>query len=87
MTIILEIPDSVARAIRLPKKEKQKPLKVELALSLYAEGLLSFGKACELAEITKVEFGHLLGKRNIPRQYDEQDLQDDIAYASGGLER
>ena len=83
MTIILEIPDSVARAIRLPKNEKQKQLKVELALSLYAQGLLSFGKACELAEMTKVEFGLLLGKRNIPRQYDEQDLQDDIAYASG----
>ncbi|MCC6300017.1 MAG: UPF0175 family protein [Anaerolineales bacterium] len=83
MTILLEIPDSVARAIRLPKKEQQRQLKVELAVSLYAQGLLSFGKACELAETTKVEFGLLLGKRNIPRQYDEQDLQDDIAYASG----
>ena len=82
MTIVLEIPDSVARAIRLPKKEQQRQLKLELALSLYAQGLLSFGKACELADITKVEFGLLLGKRNIPRQYDEQDLQDDIAYAS-----
>ncbi|HQU35756.1 MAG: hypothetical protein CNIPEHKO_01037 [Anaerolineales bacterium] len=83
MTILLEIPDSVARAIRLPKNEQQRQLKTELALSLYAQGLLSFGKACELAEVTKVEFGLLLGKRNIPRQYDEQDLQDDIAYASG----
>lgn len=82
MTILLEIPDSVARAIRLPKKEQQRQLKTELALSLYAQELLSFGKACELAEMTKVEFGLLLGKRNIPRQYDEQDLQDDIAYAS-----
>ncbi|MGC1378000.1 MAG: UPF0175 family protein [Anaerolineales bacterium] len=82
MTILIEIPDSVARAIRLPPKEQQRQLKTELALSLYAQGILSFGKACELAEITKVEFGLLLGKRNIPRQYDEQDLQDDIAYAS-----
>ena len=82
MTILIEIPDSVARAIRLPQKEQQRQLKTELALSLYAQGILSFGKACELAEITKVEFGLLLGKRNIPRQYDEQDLQDDIAYAS-----
>lgn len=83
MTILLEIPDSVARAIRLPKKEQQRQLKVELAVSLYAQGLLSFGKACELAEMSKVEFGLLLGKRDIPRQYDEQDLKDDIAYASG----
>lgn len=83
MTLVLEIPDSVARAIRLPKKEQEKQLKVELALSLYAQGLLSLGKACELANMTMVEFGLLLGKRNIPRQYDEQDLKDDVAYASG----
>lgn len=82
MTIVLEIPDSIVRAIRLPRKEQEKQLKMELALSLYAQGLLSFGKACELAEMTKIEFGLLLGKRNTPRQYDEQDLQDDIAYAS-----
>lgn len=48
---------------------------------LYA-GILSFGKASELAKMTLLEFGILLGKRNIPRQYDETDLQDDIAYAS-----
>ena len=82
MTIMLEIPDSVARAIRLPRKEQSRQLKTELALGLYAQGILSFGKACELAEMTSLEFGILLGKRNIPRQYDEQDLQDDIAYAS-----
>jgi predicted HTH domain antitoxin len=82
MTIMLEIPDSVVRAMRLPRKEQTRQLKMELALSLYAQGILSFGKACELAETTKLEFSLFLGKRNIPRQYDEQDLQDDIAYAS-----
>jgi predicted HTH domain antitoxin len=82
MTILIEIPDSVARAMRIPPKDQQRQLKTELALSLYAQGVLSFGKAAELADMTKLEFGLLLGKRNIPRQYDETDLQDDIAYAS-----
>ena len=81
MTILIEIPDTVARAIRIPRKEQQHQLKIELAVSLYAQ-ILSFGKASELAEMTILEFGVLLGKRNIPRQYDETDLQDDIAYAS-----
>ena len=40
-------------------------------------------KACELAEMSQSEFGILLGQRNIPRQYDELDIQDDIAYARG----
>jgi len=83
MSLTLEIPDSVARALRLPSKEKQHQLKTELAVDLYAQGILSFGKACELADMSKIEFGLLLGKRGIPRQYDEQDLQDDLAYASG----
>ncbi len=82
MTILIEIPDTVARAIRIPRKEQKRQLKIELALSLYTQGILSFGKAAELAAMTKMEFNLLLGKRNIPRQYDETDLQDDIAYAS-----
>ena len=82
MTILIEIPDTVARAIRIPRMEQQRQLKIELALGLYTQGILSFGKASELAEMTKLEFGLLLGKRNIPRLYDETDLQDDLAYAS-----
>ena len=81
MTILLEIPDSVVRAMRLPPKDQRRQLKVELAVSLYAQSILPFGKAWELAGMSKLEFGILLGKRNIPRQYSEQDLQDDISYA------
>lgn len=83
MSLMLEIPDSVARAMRLPPRERRKQLKTELAVSLYGQGILSLGKACELADMGKVEFGILLGRRNIPRVYDEQDLQDDLTYASG----
>jgi predicted HTH domain antitoxin len=82
-SLILEIPDSVVCALRLPRKEQSRQLKKELAVSLYAQGILSFGKACELAEIDQLEFGILLGNRSIPRQYDEQDLNDDITYAGG----
>ena len=81
MSIILEIPDSISRAMRLPKKTQKHQLKTELALSLYAQGILGFGKACELAEMSQGAFGLLLGQRGIPRQYDEQDALDDIAYA------
>ena len=83
MAILLEIPDSVARALRLPPAEQRQQLKVELALSLYAQGILSFGKARELADVSKLEFSLLLGKRNLPRHYTNEDLQDDLAYGSG----
>jgi predicted HTH domain antitoxin len=83
MTIHLVIPDSVAQALRLPTIRRKQQLMVELALTLYAQGILSFGKSCELAGSTHLAFGRLLGERNIPRHYTEEDLHDDLAYARG----
>ena len=83
MALQLDIPDSVARSLRLPSAEREQRLKVELALSLYSQGILSFGKARQLAEISHYEFGQLLGKRQIIRHYDDTDLQDDLDYARG----
>ncbi len=81
MTIRLEIPDAVTQAMRLPSAEQPHRLRVELALALYAQGILSLGKARQLAELDKYAFGQLLGARQIPRHYDESDLQDDVTYA------
>lgn len=80
--IRLEIPDSVAQAMRLPAAEQPQRLMVELALALYAQGILSFGKARQLVGLDKYAFGQLLGERQIPRHYEASDLQDDITYAN-----
>ena len=82
MSIQLEIPDSVAQAMRLPGGECKHRLMVELALSLYDQGILSFGKARQLPGLSKFEFGLLLGKRGIPRHYDDEDLRDDLSYVN-----
>ncbi len=81
MTLELHIPDSVAQAIRLPEERMAQELIVELAIALYAQGLLSFGKARELAGIGKYEFGRLLGRRGILRHYGQEELEDDLTYA------
>lgn len=81
MSIHLTIPDSVFQAIRLPPGERPQRLKIELAVALYAQRILSFGKARELAEMSHYEFDLLLGKRKIERHYTTEDLQDDIAHA------
>ena len=83
MSVQLHIPDSVARAIRLPEERIAQELLEELAISLYAQGFLSFGKARELASMGKLEFGQLLGKRSIPRHYGREELKDDLKYARG----
>ncbi len=82
MGLKLEIPDSVIQAIRLPEKRMQGDLLIELAVSLYAQGILSLGKARELAGMSKYDFGQLLGRREISRHYGKEELEDDISYAN-----
>lgn len=79
--IELKIPESVAQAIRLPENRIRQELMTELALALYSQGIVSFGKARELAELGKYEFGMLLGHRGICRHYGADDLEDDLVYA------
>ncbi len=81
MSIQLEIPDSIVEAMRLARQDQKQQLLLELALALYARGILSFGKARELAGLSQYEFGLLLGKRGIARHYTAEDLQDDVSYA------
>jgi predicted HTH domain antitoxin len=83
MSIQLEIPDSVVQALRLPPSEQKQQLLLELALSLYARGLLSIGKARELAGLTAYNFAQELGKRAIPRHYGAEELDADLDYAGG----
>ena len=75
------VPDSVVQAIRLPEKRLQSDLLLELAVALYAQDVLPFGKARELARITAREFAQALGRRGVTRHYGPEEVQDDLAYA------
>jgi len=79
MSLQLSIPDSVLSAIRLPETKIEHALLQELAIALYTQELLSFGKARELAQIDKYEFGQLLGQRGVLRHYALEELEDDQA--------
>lgn len=81
MTVRLDIPESVAESLKLPAHEVETRLRVELALALYAQGILSLGKASELAGLERLAFGELLEQRDIPRHYSEDDLTQDVDYA------
>ena len=81
MGVQLDIPDSIIQAIRLPQDRIPQELLIELSVSTYSQGLLSFGKARELAKMGKYEFSQLLGKRGVLRHYSRDDLQDDLTYA------
>ncbi len=80
MSLTIRIPREIDIALKLPEKEKKTTLLKELALSLYQRDLLSFGKARELARMSKWEFYDLLGARGIERHYSVDDFQEDLNY-------
>jgi predicted HTH domain antitoxin len=82
MGVSLHIPDSIAQAIRFPEPRLERELMLELAVALYIQDALSFGKARELAGMSHIDFAQLLGARGAVRHYGPSELDDDIAYAS-----
>jgi len=71
---LLQMPFDVLQATRLTADE----LRRELALHLFREQKLSFGKARELAQMTVREFLHLLGSRSISVHYDVTEYEEDL---------
>jgi predicted HTH domain antitoxin len=76
--LMLEISNDVAESLQLPPSERLSRIQRELAVRLYQKGLLSFGKARELAHLTKWEFHALLGDEAIERTYDLEELENDL---------
>jgi predicted HTH domain antitoxin len=71
---VIEIPREISQAARMSPEE----LKEELAIHLFEEGKLSFGKARSLAAMTIWEFQQLLGSRGIVVHYDIEDYEEDL---------
>jgi predicted HTH domain antitoxin len=83
MSLTLEVPDEIQRALRVPESESQSRLLIELACALYQREILTFGMAAELSRLPQLRFGQELVERCIARHYSDQDVAEDIAYASG----
>ena len=77
----LNIPDSVLDALRISEGEAAQRLWRELAITLYAQGALSLGKSAELAGVSRLVFGEMIGQRGIARHYSEADLAQDLSHA------
>jgi predicted HTH domain antitoxin len=69
----IEIPAEVFHTTRMTPKD----MKLELALTLFQQGKISFGKAREMADMNVWDFQLLLGSRKIPVHYDVQDYLED----------
>jgi predicted HTH domain antitoxin len=73
--ISIEIPRDIIHATRMTPQE----LRRELAVYLFQQGKLSFGKAREMAEMTVWTFQQLLGSRGILIHYNIEDYDEDLS--------
>jgi predicted HTH domain antitoxin len=80
--ITITVPFDIVQALRLPPDTIQAELQQELALALYQRGVLSSGKACDLAGLNRWEWEALLGARKVLRHYSDNELDQDIVYAT-----
>ena len=76
--VVIEIPEGLV--MRIPEKDLEKVIKIELAVALYQKGYLSLGQARRIAGLSKIEFIDELAKRKVKRHYTEEDLEDDIKF-------
>ena len=74
----LDIPQDLLDSARVSLAD----IKLELALTLYAQGRLSIGKAREFAGLSLFEFRQRLALRRIPAAYGEAELAEDLETAA-----
>jgi len=79
--LTIEIPGEIVATMKLPRERIKEHLFIDLAASLYQQGILSFGKARQFCNLNKWEFQKELGLRQITRHYEEKDLEEDIKFA------
>ncbi|MBN2001381.1 UPF0175 family protein [candidate division KSB1 bacterium] len=70
----LTIPDEIIESTKMSIPE----LSQEIAIMLYQKDKLTIGQASRLANMSQLQFQHLVSSRKIYIHYDENDLERDI---------
>ena len=74
----LRVPKTVVSALSMSGVEMASDFSRRVALSLFSEGILSLGKAAELAGMSYRDFFDLARAKRIPLNYTVEDLESDV---------
>jgi predicted HTH domain antitoxin len=83
VTVKMDFPKDVLLAADISEANASVDIKKYLALFMFKERLLSFGKASEMSGMDKMKFMEFAGSRGIPLNYDESDYNEDLIAISG----
>jgi predicted HTH domain antitoxin len=79
-TVEVMLPEDVFLALRKSPGEVARDVRIAAAVEWYAEGLVSQGKAAELAGLSRPEFLDELAKRKVPViQMTVEELKAELA--------
>jgi predicted HTH domain antitoxin len=81
MNLTLQIPDILAQLLAQDEPSEGRGLLVEAVCGLYARHRVTSGEAAAMLGISRPDFWHELGRRKIPRQYTQEMLEEDLAFA------
>lgn len=73
----LLLPREIVKICRIREPELPKFLRKTIAVELFREGLVSIGKAAEIAGISRHDMMDILASKKIPLHYSAEDLEKD----------
>jgi len=78
-TITIELPDDVFSALRRSPEEFVREMRHAAAIHWYRQGLISQGKAAEIAGLDRTEFLFNLAQANVDAfQISEEELREEV---------
>ena len=87
ININVPVPKELIQITELSEKKIIERLIKLLALDMYKKNVLSLGKACEICGFSKWDFFDLNKELGIPLNYDENDLESDLAQINRNLNK
>lgn len=82
VSITLDLGEQALASLPLTPGEPERLMQIELVYRFWAKGWLSMGQAAQMAKLDRYALGVELAERGIPRQYNAEDLQVDLALLS-----
>ncbi|MBI4748611.1 MAG: UPF0175 family protein [Acidobacteria bacterium] len=70
----LVIPDEILQTAHMTEHE----LRQEIAVMLFQKEKLTLGQASRLADLSQIQFQHVLASRHIPVHYDIREFEADL---------
>ena len=82
MTITVQVPDSLLEGLAESPEELGREIRLAAAIHLYSRGLISQGKAAEIAGLNRWEFIQALGRAEVPAcQVTSEELKEEVERA------